>query len=164
MSHGTKIISIPFKSLIKFKNLFHFTIWPGCTETTPTNRTLQPSLVNETRLVSARHPGCSFPVHHPWEAVSHWPMTIFPPPCLCPPLLMAHKKVGSSWWHYHSEYVPGNWCLHYKRHKLCLTIVRIHRLVCFWFFLVNFTWFILISCLFEILDLNASISNLWLHS
>ena len=45
----------------------------------------------------ARYPGGSFPVHQPWEAVSHQPMTIFPLPCLGPPIIVTHKRVESGW-------------------------------------------------------------------
>ena len=106
MLHGTKTISIPFKSLIKFKIYF---ILPSGQDvlSLPQWTRCCPSLVNEPCPVSARHPSSSFPVHHPWEAVSHWPMTIFPPPCLGPPLFVAHKKVGSAWWHYPSDVGQG---------------------------------------------------------
>ena len=106
MLHGTKMISIPFKSLIKIKIYFVFPSgqdvlrlpqWNGC----------GPSLVNEACVVSARHPGSSFPVCQPWEAVSHWPMTIFPPSLSWSTPFVAHRKQGSGWWHYPSDVHQG---------------------------------------------------------
>ena len=63
-SYGTKVILIPLKS----SNSFHFVIWPGCTEP-PQQTRCNPSLANEVHLVMARHPGASFPVNHPQEAI-----------------------------------------------------------------------------------------------
>ena len=106
MSHGTEMILIPFKSLVEFKIYF---ILPSGQDvlSLPQWTRCSPSLVNEAHPVSVRHPGGSFPVHHPWEAVSHQPMTIFPPLCLGPPLFMAHKKFGPDWWHYPSDVHQG---------------------------------------------------------
>ena len=150
MSHGTKMISIPFKSLIKFKIYFIFTIWPGLLRLSQWTWH-SPSLVNEAHPVLVRHPGGSFPVHLLWEAVSHWPRTIFPPPCLGPPLFMAHKRVKSSWWHY-----PFNM---HQGIDVCITM-GLSYVWPLWgstgwftssFFLLKFTQFILISYSFLIL-------------
>ena len=84
-SYGTKTISIPYKS---FKSLefISFTIWPGVLSL-PQQIGCDPSLANEAHLVSARHPGASFPVHHPQEAVPKWPMALFPLLALVHPFL-----------------------------------------------------------------------------
>ena len=145
----------PFKSLIKFKIYFIFSIWPGCTEKIPMNW-CSPSLVNEAHLVLARHPGNSFPIYQLWEAVSHQPMTIFPPPCLGPPLFMAHKRVESGWWHYPSDMHQGIDVFVSMGLSYVWLLWGSTGWFTFSFFLLNFThfilisWFISISCSFLI--------------
>ena len=78
------MISIPFKPLQNLK-FISVNLWPGCTELTPTNQ-INPSLVNEVHPVSARHPGNSFPIHHPQEAVPAMTNDNLFPSCLGLPL------------------------------------------------------------------------------
>ena len=114
--------------------------------------------------MSARHPGSSFPVHQPWEAVSHQPMTIFPPPSLGPPLFVAHKKLESGCWHYPSDVCQGI--------DVCITkgLSYVRPLwgstgwFAFGFFLLSLLNLFQFHVYFQFLDLNASIYNLWLHS
>ena len=70
MSYGTETILIPLTSLKLFIYKVHFilSIWPGCTEPPQWTR-CNPSLANEVCLVMVRHPGTSFTVNHPQEAV-----------------------------------------------------------------------------------------------
>ena len=114
-------------ALKKFQNLFHFIIWPGFTEPSLWTR-CNPSLANDTHLVVARHPGTSFPVHHPQEAVPKstngscstslpWSSPFWDP-----------YKQGSSWWHYifhvcqGIEHLNMQWCF------TCFTKIYIYNI------------------------------------
>ena len=97
MSHGTwwsqslspyliinNISSLEFFHSPSGQDVLSSPQWTGC----------GPSLANGACLVSARHPGGSFPVHHPQEAVPKLTMTTFSPPYLGPPPFAAHKMRG----------------------------------------------------------------------
>ena len=141
----------PFQNL-KFISVI---IWPGCTELTPTNwmwpviSLWGPSGVWHTSWRQLPRPSSSgrCPHNDQWQS--------FPLSILVHPFFTAHKSKGpagstifpmctrvSTLMLIHND-------IFYKRLELIyLTIVRIHRLVYFWIFLVKVTQFIWISCSF----------------
>ena len=120
------IVSFPFISCMelkwswspqKFKIYFIFVIWPVCNEPPQWTR-CNPSLANEAHPVVARHPGTSFPVHHPQEAVSKSTNgSLFPTLPWFSPFQDPYKQ-ESGWWHYIFPCVPG---LEFKNTQWCFT-------------------------------------------
>ena len=135
-------------SLHKSLKLISVTIWPGCTELTPMNQ-MQP-LISEWGLsggcqtswwqLPCPSPSGSCPQIGQWQS--------FPIPVLVCPFSWPLKSKGPAgdtvFW-----CAPGYSMFTYYisdegLELICLTIVRIHRLVCFWFFLsslLNLFWF-----------------------
>ena len=85
------------------------------------------SLANEAHPVVARHPGTSFTVNHPQEAVPKSTNGRLSPSLPWSSLFWDPYKQGSSWWHYTFPCVPG---LEFKSIQWCFT---------------HFTYIILIS-------------------
>ena len=87
-SYGTKTISIPL-SLLKVS----FTSGQDVLSS-PQQTGCNPSLANEAHLVSATHPGASFPVHHPQEVVPKLTNGTLSPSLPWSTLFMAHINSG----------------------------------------------------------------------
>ena len=66
----------------------------------PQQTRCNPSLANEACPVSARHPGASFPVHHPQEAVPKLTNGALSPSLPWSAPFHGPYKQGSGWWHY----------------------------------------------------------------
>ena len=105
-----------------------------------------PSLANEAHLVSVRHPGSSFPVHHPPEAVPKLTNdNLFPSLHWSNPFWGTYKW-GSSWWPYNPMCASvNNLCAMMSNAKgICIWLIRrIHRLVYFWFLYFDLFYFYL---------------------
>ena len=141
--------------VLKFISFCHLTrmYW-----TTPMNQ-MWPSLANEAHLVVARHPGTSFPVNHPQEAVSKSTNGSLSPSLPWSSHFQDPYKQGSSWWHYifmctRFEFMNMQWCFTCFT-KICLNCCEDPTGWFYLKFIVKVAWFA--SILFYFLTLNTSI-------